>query len=324
MEATHEGAQGAALGAADERTAPRVISDGSVHIYRSDDRAGSGLRELGEVFTDVWQSRELLQQLTLRDIRIRYKQAVMGFGWAIFMPLLVVGAGLLIRFSMAQVSGGELQNAAVGGMAVKALAWSFFVGAIGFATPSLIGSQGLVTKVYFPREILPLSTIVAQTFDSAIGAIALALMLPFLGAVWSVQLLWVPLLAVLLILFTSAAGLLLSCGNLFFRDVKYIVQVLLTFGIFLTPVFTEPEMFGPLGARILMLNPLSPLLEGLRLVVAEGHNLLDPLVVTSAKGQEILAWTPWDLVYSGAWAVVGLAVSAFIFRRAAMAFAEYV
>ena len=324
MEATHEGERGAALGPAGGRTAVRQIHETSASTYRSDERAASGLRELVEVVTDVWHSRELLQQLTLRDIRIRYKQAVMGFGWAIFMPLLVVGAGLLIRFSMAQVSGGTLQNHAVGGMAVKALAWSFFVGAIGFATPSLIGSQGLVTKVYFPREILPLSTIVAQAFDLAIGAVALALLLPFLGAVLTPQLLWLPLLVVLLVLFTSAAGLLLSCGNLFFRDVKYIVQVLLTFGIFLTPVFTEPQMLGPVGARVLMLNPLSPLLEGMRLTVAEGHNLLHPLIVTSVKGQEILAWTPWDLVYSGVWAVLGLAVSAFIFRRAAMAFAEYV
>jgi lipopolysaccharide transport system permease protein len=272
----------------------------------------------------LWSWRDLLHQLTLRDIRIRYKQAVMGFGWAIFMPMLVVMAGLLVRFSMATVSGTALQDDALAGMAVKALAWAFFVGAIGFATPSLVGSQGLVSKVYFPREILPISTIVAQLFDSAIGAVVLALLLPFLGAVLSPQLLWVPLLVLLLVTFTTAAGLVLSCGNLFFRDVKYIVQVLLTFGIFLTPVFTEPEMFGAAGARILMLNPIAPLLEGLRLAVAEGHNLLEPLTVLSQAGVPILAWTPLDLLYSAVWAFAGLFVSMLIFRRAAVAFAEYV
>jgi lipopolysaccharide transport system permease protein len=324
VEATHEGERGAALGPAGGRTAVRQIHETSASTYRSDERAASGLRELVEVVTDVWHSRELLQQLTLRDIRIRYKQAVMGFGWAIFMPLLVVGAGLLIRFSMAQVSGGTLQNHAVGGMAVKALAWSFFVGAIGFATPSLIGSQGLVTKVYFPREILPLSTIVAQAFDSAIGAVALALLLPFLGAVLTPQLLWLPLLVVLLVLFTSAAGLLLSCGNLFFRDVKYIVQVLLTFGIFFTPVLFEPAMLGPTGAKLVMLNPLAPLLEGFRLSVVQGHNLAEPLMQLTKSGAEAVAWQPWYLLYSGAWAVLGLIGSALMFHRLEFVFAEYV
>lgn len=305
-------------------TAPAARPE-PAQIYRSkQDDVTSWRTDIDEVVTDIWDSRDLLHQLTLRDIRIRYKQAVMGFGWAIFMPMLVVMAGLLIRFSMATVSGTSLQDHALAGMAVKALAWAFFVGAIGFATPSLIGSQGLVSKVYFPREIIPISTIIAQLFDSAIGAAVLVLLLPFLGAVLTPQLLWVPLLVLLLVAFTTAAGLVLSCGNLFFRDVKYIVQVLLTFGIFLTPVFTEPEMFGATGARILMLNPIAPLLEGLRLAVAEGHNLLEPLTVLSKAGVPILAWTPLDLLYSAVWAFAGLFFSMLIFRRAAVAFAEYV
>lgn len=294
-------------------------------VYRSkQDAARSWRGDLVEIVGDLWQSRDLLHQLMLRDVRIRYKQAVMGFAWAIFMPMLIVLAGMLVRFSMATVAGTSLQEEALAGMSVKALAWAFFVGAIGFATPSLVGSQGLVSKVYFPREILPISTIGAQLFDTTIGTVVLVLMLPFLGAVLSPQLLWVPLLALLLITFTTAAGLVLSCGNLFFRDVKYIVQVLLTFGIFLTPVFVEPAMFGATGARIVMLNPIAPLLEGLRLTVAEGHNLLEPLTVVSKAGVSILAWTPWDLVYSGVWAVLGLVVAMLIFRRAAVAFAEYV
>lgn len=292
--------------------------------YHSGDHSGSALAELALAARDVWHSRDLAHQLVLRDVRIRYKQAVMGFGWALFMPLLIVGAGLLVRYAMGQVSGGGLEDAPLAGLAVKSLGWAFFVGAIGFATPSLIASQGLVSKVYFPREIIPLSTIVAQGFDSTIGAVLLAMLLPFLGAVLTPQLLWVPLLAMLLFLFTAASGLLLSCANLFFRDVKYIVQVLLTFGIFVTPVFVDPAMFGPTGARIVMLNPLAPFLEGLRLTVAHGHNLLEPLVVTSVKGEAILAWTPWDLAYGTTLALVGLVVSILIFRRAATRFAEYV
>jgi ABC-type polysaccharide/polyol phosphate export permease len=279
---------------------------------------------LREVARDLGHSWDLLEQLTLRDVRIRYKQAVMGFGWAIFMPVLVVLAGCLVRFGMSQVSGGTIARAEIGGMMVKSVAWAFFVGAIGFATPSLIGSQGLVTKVYFPREVLPLSTILAQLFDSTIGVLVLAIFLPFLGMVWSAQLLWVPVLVLLLVAFTTAAGLFLSCGNLFFRDVKYIVQVLLTFGIFLTPVFFEPVMYGPLGAKLIMLNPLSGLLEGLRLTLTQGHNLLEPLVLATKAGKDVLAWSPWYLAYSAVWAVLGLFGSLVIFRRASIIFAEYV
>jgi ABC-type polysaccharide/polyol phosphate export permease len=131
-------------------------------------------------------------------------------------------------------------------------------------------------------------------------------------------------LLALLILFTAAACLALSCANLFFRDVKYIVQVLLTFGIFFTPVFFEPRMFGQLGGRLMLLNPLAPLLEGLRLSIVHGHNLATPLVTTAANGASFPAWSPWYLVYSAAWAVLGLVASALMFHRAEAVFAEYV
>lgn len=281
------------------------------------------LGDLREVVGDLRSYRNLLYQLTLRDIRIRYKQAVMGFGWALFVPCLVVLSGFLVRLAMSYVSGTPLETASVAGIAVKAIPWGFFVGAIGFATASLIGNATLVTKIYFPREVLPLSSVLAMGVDSLIGAATLVLILPFMGVVPSVTMLWVPVLALLLFLFTAAAGLFLSCANLFFRDVKYIVQVLITFGIFFTPVFFDVAMFGPVGAKVAMLNPLAPLLEGFRLCVVDGHNLLAPLVQTTAGGAEVLAWTPWYLAYSGGWAVLGLLGSALLFHRSEFVFAEY-
>lgn len=273
---------------------------------------------------EVWRYRELLYQLTLRDIRIRYKQAVMGFGWAVFMPGLIVLAGTLVRFAMAYMGGSKVQLSEIAGMAVKAVPWSFFVGAIGFATASLTGNLQLVSKIYFPREVLPLSATLAQCFDTAIGSITLAIALPFLGVHYGVSLLWVPLLALLIVMFTAATALFISCANLFFRDVKYIVQVLLTFGIFFTPVFFEPRMFGAVGGRLMLLNPLAPLLEGLRLSIVQGHDLLSPLVTTAANGTSFPVWSPWYLAYSAAWAVIGLVVSALIFHRSEAVFAEYV
>jgi ABC-type polysaccharide/polyol phosphate export permease len=135
---------------------------------------------------------------------------------------------------------------------------------------------------------------------------------------------WALPLVVLLVLLTSAAALFLSCANVFFRDVKYIVQVILTFGIFFTPIFYEPQFFGPNGCKLMMLNPLSPLLEGLRLSITAHHNLLVPLVVTMPSGAEILAWTPWYLAYAALWAVLGFLGSWWMFHKLEFVYAEYI
>jgi ABC-type polysaccharide/polyol phosphate export permease len=295
----------------------------SARVVRTEEGYDSGTRSTGlvDVAREVWGARELLHQLVLRDVKIRYKQAVMGFGWALLMPMLVVMAGFVVRFAMAHVSGQPLDASSLGGMAVKALPWAFFVGAIGFATTSLTSNMNLVTKIYFPREVLPLAAVFAQLFDTAIGATALALLLPFIGAKLSAALLWVPVLVLLTFLFTAGTCIFLACANLFFRDVKYIVQVLLTFGIFFTPVLFDAAMFGPKAGRLLMLNPMAPLLEGFRLTVVKGHNLLQPLVLEQG-GKLVELWSPWFLVYSAAWAVLGTAAATLLFHRTQYLFAE--
>jgi ABC-type polysaccharide/polyol phosphate export permease len=271
-----------------------------------------------EILTELWSHRELLQQLAWRDIRIRYRQAAMGFAWAVLTPLLIVLAGMLVRYLMARAAGvsGAMSAASI---AVKALPWAFFVGAMNFATSSLVGNMNLITKIYFPREVLPLAAVTAQSLDLLVGATVLTIALPFLGVGLHASLLWVPVLVVVLLTFTAAMGLLLSCANLFFRDVKYIVQVVLTFGIFFTPIFYEPAMLGK-WARVAMLNPIAPIVEGLRLSIVQGHNLAEPLL--SAAG--VLIWHPAYLAYSAALAVIGLVGGALAFHRAEFAFAEYV
>lgn len=275
------------------------------------------------VVREIWDARDLLFQFAARDIQIRYKQAVMGFAWALLMPMLIVGAGIIVRFAMAQVSGEHLDLADLGGIAVKAVPWAFFVGAVGTATNSLTGNITLVTKIYFPREVLPLATVGAQAFDSAISALAVAVALPFLGGQLTAAILWVPLLILLTLCLTVGVCLFLACANLFFRDVKYLVQVVLMFGIFVTPVLFEPAMLGVRGSQIAMLNPLAPLLEGLRLSLVAGHNLWQPLTVIQ-HGAAVVAWEPWWLLYSGAWAVAGLVLATAMFHRLQYLFAEYV
>ncbi|HEU4563217.1 MAG TPA: ABC transporter permease [Gemmatimonadaceae bacterium] len=280
----------------------------------------SAAADLREIAGDLVQFRELLLQITLRDIRIRYKQAVMGIGWAVLTPLVVVLSGWVVRAAFARLSGGSASHVDMAAIAVRSLLWAFFVGALGFGTASITNNLPLVTKVYFPREVLPLASVLTQLVDLGIGAVVLAIALPFLDVGLSPSLLWLPLLLLLLTLLTTAAAFILSCANVFFRDAKHLVQVILSFGIFFTPVFFGADAFGPTGARVLMLNPLAPLLEGARLAVVQGHDLLSPL----ATAHGALAWSPWYLAYAAVWAVGGMVASAIIFHRAEFVFAEYV
>lgn len=278
--------------------------------------------ELRELAQELIASRDLISQLTIRDIKLRYKQAVMGFGWALLMPLLVVAAGGVIRLVISSGKGDSFALAGLAGVTIKSIPWAFFVGAVSFATSSLTGNTSLVSKIYFPREVLPLSAVFAQGFDTLVGMAAVAVALPFMGAQLTWALLWLPVLVLLIFMFTAASCLFLSCANLFFRDVKYLVQVLLMFGIFFTPVFFEPGMLGPGRAEVVMLNPMAPLLEGARLVLMQGHNLFEPLTpALAANGTDV--WSPWFLAYSGAWAVIGLVIGTMIFHRVQYLFAEY-
>lgn len=278
-----------------------------------------------EMFWELFCYRELLWQMMLRDIRIRYKQAVMGFGWALLMPILVVGSGFVVKYVLAQTAGSALQTKAVAGMAVKALAWTFFAGALGFATNSLTNNIALVTKIYFPREVFPLSAVLVQAFDTSIGTLlvlGVLAVLPGVGLSWTA--LWALVLVPLLMAFTTALALVLSCANVFFRDVKYIAQLLITFGIFFTPVFYETELLGPTGSQIMMLNPLAPILEALRLSVVEHQGLLHSLPKSLPSGGQMLVWHPGWLAYSAFWAIGGLLLCWRMFHRLEFLYAEYI
>ncbi len=279
------------------------------------------LLDLGAIARDLVHYRELLVELTLRDIRIRYKQAAMGVLWAILTPLVLLLSGWILRLAFGRLYGEAPNDVIMAGIAVKSLAWAFFVGAMAFGTASITANLSLVTKTYFPREILPLASVLTQLVDAAIGTLALVFTLPFFGVHFSAGFFWAVPLVLALVMITTGAVLLGSCANVFFRDAKHLVQMVLSFGIFFTPVFFNAANFGAAGAKLMMLNPLSPVLEGLRLSIVEGHNLFLPLA--SAAG-DMLIWTPFYLVYAALWAGGLLTVSAVLFHRAEAVFAEYV
>jgi len=215
---------------------------------------------------ELFKYRDLLFMLTFRDIRIRYKQAAMGFLWAIFMPLVAVAAGILIKKAMAVVSGQYLDLQGVVSISVKVLPWTFFISSIRFSVQSLVGNSPLITKIYFPKAVLPLASVLACFFDFSIAVIVLSVLLTIFKIGISIYILWLPLLTLLLFLFTAGLGLFLSAANLFFRDIKYVVETILMFGIFFTPVFYNADQFGNWRV-LLLLNPIGSILESINNVV---------------------------------------------------------
>lgn len=295
--------------AADQLAAPPVI-------------ATEGRRtSIGRIIAELWDARELVMQFMLRDIIIRYHQAIMGFAWALLMPLLIVGAGLVFRVVLSTLSNTPIQGASIAGLAVKAVPWAFFAGGLTTATQSLLSHANLIGKVYFPRESIPVASVFAQIPDLVVSLVVVLIVLPIVGTPMHLTSLWAVVLLSFLILFTIGWALLLSCANLFFRDVKYILQVALNFGVFATPVFFEPQMLGPKGAAIMLALPLSPFIQGLDVAAISGRSLLDTVVMQSPKG-DIVVWAPWMLAYALTLALVVLAIGLVVFRRASGKFAE--
>ncbi|MGH7470694.1 MAG: ABC transporter permease [Longimicrobiales bacterium] len=199
--------------------------------------------------------------LAWREITVKYKQSVMGFMWAVLMPALIVASGVLVRFAFSKLQGTPLTLDDVALVSVKSVPWAFFISAIRFCSMSLVSNANLVAKIYMPREVFPLASILSQAMDLAVASGVLVVVLALAGVGISPQILWIPLLLTLLFLLATGIGLFVSAAGLFFRDVKYLVEVFVTFAIFFTPVFYESALFGEWG-RILLLNPVAPILEG--------------------------------------------------------------
>ncbi len=219
-----------------------------------------------QTLRELFDRRDLLYMITWREIRVKYKQSIMGMLWAILMPTVIVCAGLIVRYAFAAVSGKSFVLSDLTSVSVKAAPWAFVVSALRFGTNSLISNANLITKIYLPRLIFPLAAVFSQLFDFCIASVVVGLLLIVTGTGLSIHLLWLPLLVGTLILLATALAIIFSAASLFFRDVKFIVEVLLTFAIFFTPVFYESSLFGQ-WAPWLLANPVSPLLESISTTV---------------------------------------------------------
>ena len=212
--------------------------------------------------SELWHFRELLWVLTERDIKVRYKQTVLGFAWAIIQPVM-----LMVVFS---VFFGGLAKMASDGLPYPIfvyaglLPWTFFATAIASSAGSLVGSANLISKVYFPRLVIPLSSIGSGLVDFAIAGVILLAMCLWFGVGWSVNLLAAPLLIAGTIFIALGVGVLLSALTVAYRDFRYVIPFLVQFWMFATPVVYPASLVPAAWRWLLFLNPMAGFIEGFR------------------------------------------------------------
>lgn len=252
--------------------------------------------DVREMFAEQYQFRELLYQMTMRDLRIRYKQTVMGFGWAVFMPIIntIVFSTIFTRVARIHTDVPYPIYAFSG-----LLAWNFFASSLRFSVISLTGNTNLVTKIYFPREIFPFSAILVSLMDFGVASVVLAgLMVYYKIAVgWSI--LFLPVIVLVQIAFTAGVALLLSMGNLFYRDVKYIFEVVITAWMFATAVLYPTYAIGGTFGTLLRLNPMTPIIDAYRAVILRGElPPAGPFAAAAVISVVVLA-VSWTLFHRG-------------------------
>jgi len=213
---------------------------------------------------------DLLRALTLREVQVRYKQAFLGMAWAIFMPF-----ALMLIFTLLK------QGMIVEGMASDVpypvwaycglLPWTMHQTALKGCTGSLVTNKNLLAKVYFPRELFPLSKIGAAVVDFLVGLTVLFGLMLWFDVAFTPGMLLLPVVLLLHLLLLTGFGLLLASANLFYRDVQYVFDVFVLLWMFASPVFLDPaRSTSQMGALMKTLNPMHPILTAYRRVLLHG------------------------------------------------------
>ncbi len=233
--------------------------------------------------------------LAERDIRVRYKQTVMGIGWAFFMPVTLMVLFGAVFSRVAHVDTGDVPYPVFA--YVGLLPWSFFANSVKFASNSLVGNVNLITKVYFPREVLPLAAVGACLFDTGIAALALAGLMAWHHVPLHAAALLVPVVFLVQLVLTAAVALFVAMASLFYRDVKYVLDVALTVLLFGTSVVYPIAGVGGRLGRVLAWNPLSVLIDAYRTLLLRGElPAPGPLAATAAFSLVLLGAT-WRLFH---------------------------
>jgi homopolymeric O-antigen transport system permease protein len=234
---------------------------------------------IGLDFGELWEYRELFAFLVWRDVKVRYKQTVLGAAWAVLQPFLTMILFSLFFGRLAGVPSDDLPYPLFSYAAL--VPWSFFATGVTQSSNSLVTSANLLRKIYFPRLIVPTSTVFAALVDFAIAFGVLLAMMAFYGYAPTWNALWLPLLLLLAVVTSLGVGLWLSALNVQFRDVRYTVPFLVQFWLFATPIAYPssllPEVWRPLYA----VNPMVGVVEGFRWALLGTDTAPGPMIAVS-------------------------------------------
>jgi lipopolysaccharide transport system permease protein len=254
---------------------------------------------------DLWEYRELLYFLTWRDIKVRYKQTLLGAAWAILQPFLTM---VVFSLFFGRLAGIPSDGIPYPIFAYAALVpWSFFAAGLNNSANSLVGNANLLKKVYFPRLAIPLSTVLAGVIDFALAFFVLLGMLLVYGVAPTVNVFWLPLLGLLALITALGVGLWLSALNVQFRDVRYTLPFLTQFWLFATPIAYPSSLLAEPWRTLYGINPMVGVVEGFRWALLGTQSAPGPILIVSAL------------------VALGLLVSgAYYFRRMEKSFADVV
>jgi lipopolysaccharide transport system permease protein len=251
--------------------------------------------------TGVWEHRELLLFLTWRDVKLRYKQTALGVLWAIIQPTAPMLIFTLVFGRLVDVpADGPYPLFAFAGL----LPWTYFANAVNNSTTSVVSSANLITKVYFPRMIIPGAATLAALVDFVIGLGVLALMMVWYGVQWHVTLLVLPLLVAMTTVLALGVGMFFAGLTVQFRDVRHAMPFLLQFWMFATPIIFPSRIVPERWGWALALNPMAGIIENFR----------------AALFGRPIEWSA--LGFSAATAAAILIYAAFSFRRFERKFAD--
>jgi lipopolysaccharide transport system permease protein len=254
---------------------------------------------------ELWEYRELLHFLAWRDVKVRYKQTLLGGTWAIIQPLSAMVIFSLVFGRLAKMPSDGVPYPIFSYAAL--VPWTFFANGLGQVSNSLVGSANLLKKVYFPRLLIPIAAVLAGLIDFLLAFVVLLAMMLYYGPLPTLNVLWLPLLLLLALLTVLGAGLWLAAMNVQFRDVRHIVPFLIQLWLFATPIVYPSSLLSEPWRTLYGLNPMAGVVEGFRWAL---------LGTDTAPGVMV--------IFSGLVALGLLIGGAFYFRRMEKTFADVV
>lgn len=243
----------------------------------------------GIAWAELWRYRDLLGQLIWRNIRARYAQSAIGIGWAVLQPVATMLVFTLVFGGLVGVQSDGAPYAIFSFVAL--VPWSYFGNALTGATGSLIGHAGMLSKIYFPRLLLPLSMVVARLIDFVIALLILGLLMVYYGQVPTLGILVLPLLILIMIAAATGLGLWLTALAIQYRDVNYSVSLLVQLLMYATPVIYPLSLIPERLQPWIALNPMVGVVEGFRAALLGTRAMPWDLIGIGALVAVLLLWT---------------------------------